>query len=50
VELCNLGGRKTYLGLLKAVGLSNPFKAGSMRKIIRPLKGYLDTLDPTNIK
>ncbi len=45
LKLCRLGGQKTYLSLLKDVKLAVPFKAGSLKKIVKPLKQYLDTLD-----
>lgn len=44
VHLCQLGGSKTYLNLLKEVKLSNPFEPGTLNKIITPLKTYLETL------
>lgn len=50
VALCQLGGSKTYLELLKSVQLSNPFKKGSLKKIVLPLKAYLETLDSLDVK
>ena len=32
-ELCQLGGSLPFTGLLKAVGLSNPFKAGCLNDV-----------------
>ena len=46
-ELCQLGGSKTFLGLLDEVGLENPFETGTVAKIIKPLKEYLDSVDDT---
>ena len=49
VQLCQLGGSKTYLQLLKAVQLSNPFKKGSLKKIVTPLKTYLETIENLDV-
>lgn len=47
LSLCQLGGSKSFLGLIEAVGLENPFKSGTVSRIIKPLKDYLDSVDDT---
>ena len=37
VELCRLGGSKSFLDLLSSVGLHNPFKDGSIKNIMERL-------------
>ena len=45
LSLCKLGGSKSFVGLLDAVGLQNPFKEGTVEKIIKPLSAYLKGID-----
>ena len=49
VKLCKLGGTKPFLGLLKEVGLQNPFKNGTIKKVVKPLNEYLNTFDDSNM-
>ena len=49
VKLCKLGGTKSFLNLLKEVGLQNPFKKGTIKKVVKPLNEYLNTFDDTNM-
>lgn len=49
VQLCKLGGSKSFLNLLKTVKLENPFKKGCIRKVIKPIANYLDTFDDKNM-
>ncbi|MBO5198519.1 MAG: M3 family oligoendopeptidase [Lachnospiraceae bacterium] len=44
-KLCTLGGSKGYFELLESVGLSNPFKEGSVRKAV---SGVLEELFKEN--
>ncbi len=37
VKLCRLGGSKSFLNLLSSVGLNNPFKDGSIKKMMERL-------------
>lgn len=41
LALCNAGGSKSYLGLLKVAGLSVPFEEGSVKKAISYAKEVL---------
>jgi len=45
VKLCKLGGSKTFLNLLKEVGLDNPFIDGTLAKIVPELKKILSSID-----
>ena len=49
VDLCKLGGSKSFLQLLKTIKLDNPFKKGCIRKVIKPISEYLDTFDDKNM-
>ena len=45
VKLCKLGGQYPFTQLLEKTHLYNPFKDGTVKKIIKPLKKYLSTFD-----
>ena len=45
VKLCKLGGSKSFLNLLKEVGLMNPFIDGCIEKTIKPLKEKMNSID-----
>ena len=49
LELCNLGGSKSFVNLLKANKLSNPFEDGTIKDIIKPIKKYLDNIDDSKL-
>lgn len=49
LSLCKLGGSKTFLQLLEYANLDNPFEKGSIKKIIKPLKEYLNSIDDTKL-
>ena len=44
-KLCTLGGSKSFLNLLKDVELDNPFEDGCIKKVVEPLKDYLNSFD-----
>ncbi len=44
-ELCKLGGSKSFVGLLDAAKLDNPFKEGNIKNTMEPIKAYLDGAD-----
>ncbi len=44
-ELCKLGGSKSFVELLNAAKLSNPFIDGMIKKTMEPIKAYLDHKD-----
>ena len=45
VSLCKLGGSYSFLGLLEQVGLDNPFVKGTVKRVAKPIKEYLDSVD-----
>jgi M3 family oligoendopeptidase len=45
IKLCSLGGSKSFLGLLKSAKLENPFVKGTVKRIVKPIKKYLDAVD-----
>ncbi|MDD3712971.1 MAG: M3 family oligoendopeptidase [Candidatus Izemoplasmatales bacterium] len=45
LSLCRLGGSKSFVNLIKAVNLDNPFVDGTVKKVIEPIKAYLDSVD-----
>ncbi len=44
-KLCTLGGTKGFVGLIKKSGLNNPFVDGTIKKTIKPLMEFLDSVD-----
>lgn len=49
LALCKLGGSKSFVGLLEASNLQNPFKAGTVKEIIKPLQEYLNQVDDSKL-
>jgi M3 family oligoendopeptidase len=47
LALCKLGGSKSFVALLNAAKLQNPFKDGTIKASMDPLKAYLDKIDDT---
>ena len=45
LDLCRLGGSKSFTGLLESADLKNPFEAGTVKQIVKPIRAYLDTVD-----
>lgn len=45
LHLCKQGGSKSFLELIKVANLSNPFKDGTINKIVTPIKDWLDEID-----
>lgn len=45
VKLCKLGGSKSFVGLIKEVGIHNPFENGSIRGIIERLLPVIEKLE-----
>jgi len=46
-KLCKLGGKYPFTQLLDQVKLDNPFKDGTVKKVVSPLKKYLSQFDTT---
>lgn len=45
LHLCNLGGTKPFLELVKEANLKNPFEDGTISSVVPELKAYLDSVD-----
>ncbi len=45
LKLCKLGGKYPFTELLEKVNLDNPFEDGVVKKVVRPLKKYLKSID-----
>ena len=45
VHLCRLGGKFSFLDLVKEANLESPFDAGCIEKIVAPIAAYLDGID-----
>lgn len=45
LRLCKTGGKKPFTGLLEVAKLENPFVPGTIKKVIEPIKEYLDSVD-----
>ena len=49
LSLCRLGGSKSFVNLIQAVKLDNPFIDGTVKKVIEPIKAYLDEVDDSKL-
>ncbi|MBN2300247.1 MAG: M3 family oligoendopeptidase [Acholeplasmataceae bacterium] len=49
LALCRLGGSKSFLGLLESAKLMNPFEKGTVKKIVKPIRSYLDSIDDSKL-
>ncbi len=49
IKLCKLGGSKPFVSLLETMNLNNPFKEGSVKKNVTPLKVLLESIDDTKL-
>ena len=45
LKLCRLGGSKSFVELIGSAHLQNPFLKGTVSKIVKPIKAYLDSID-----
>ena len=45
VRLCKAGGSMPFLQLVSLAGLENPFKDGVIKKLVGPIKDWLDNVD-----
>ena len=48
LKLCKLGGTKTFVQLIRSVGLESPFEEGVLKKTMRPLPKVLASYHPEN--
>lgn len=49
IKLCKLGGSKSFLGLVNEAKLRNPFKKGTVKDIVKPIRAYLDSVDDSKL-
>lgn len=47
IKLCKAGGSQSFLDLLKYANLESPFKKDTVKKAIKPIIAYLDSVDDT---
>lgn len=45
IKLCQLGGSKSFTGLLESANLKNPFKSGTIKKVTEPISHYLNQIN-----
>ena len=45
LQLCRLGGSKSFTELLDSADLQNPFERGTVAKIVTPIRAYLDSVN-----
>ncbi len=49
IELCKLGGSKSFLNLLKSADLESPFDANVVKKLAGEIEEYLDSIDDSKL-
>ena len=49
LNLCKLGGSKSFFELMKSANLKNPFEEGTLASVIPKIKEYLDSVDDINL-
>lgn len=49
VTLCKAGGSRSFVDLLKLAGLDNPFKDGTLKKVIPTITDALDAIDDSSL-
>ena len=49
LNLCKLGGSKSFFELMKSANLKNPFEEGTLAAVIPKIKEYLDSVDDLNL-
>ena len=48
LNICKIGGSKTFLEILKEGGLNSPFEEDTIKSIIAPIKDYIDKVDDSS--
>ena len=48
LRLCKAGGSMPFLELVELANLENPFKNGTIKKVVGPIKDWLDSVDDSN--
>ena len=49
LHLCRLGGSKSFVELIETIKLKNPFKPGTVKEIVKPIRAYLDAIDDSKL-
>lgn len=49
LRLCQAGGSKSFLELVKLANLHNPFESGTIKKIVAPISEWLSKVDDSNL-
>ncbi len=49
IEVCNIGGSKSFLNVLSSAGLESPFDAGVIKKLAGEIESYLDSVDDNSL-
>jgi M3 family oligoendopeptidase len=49
IKLCKAGGSQSFLDLLKFANLESPFKKDTVKKAIKPIIAYLDSVDDSTL-
>lgn len=49
LNLCKLGGSKSFVELVESAKLKNPFIKGTVKEIVKPIRAYLDQVDDTKL-
>ncbi|MEG1978147.1 MAG: M3 family oligoendopeptidase, partial [Cetobacterium sp.] len=49
INLCNIGGTKSFLNLLKHANLISPFENNCIKNILDPVKNYLKNIDDSSL-
>ena len=44
IQLCRLGGSKSFVDLVESTNLNNPFKKGTIASVVKPIKAFLDSI------
>lgn len=45
IELCKLGGSKSFVDLVESTKLNNPFKKGTIESVTKPIQAFLNGID-----
>ncbi|QLY39945.1 M3 family oligoendopeptidase [Hujiaoplasma nucleasis] len=49
IKLCRLGGSKSFVDLVESTKLNNPFKKGTIKSVIEPIKAFLDQVNDQDL-
>ncbi len=48
IKLCNAGGSRSFLELVKYANLESPFEEGVIKKLMDEIEAYIDSVDDSN--